>query len=309
MRNILVTGGAGFIGSALIKKLLKKEKNLNIISLDNYFSGSKKNHIYNRDIKNNNNIKYIKASTLEIDNIKKINSLKKIDTIFHFGEFSRIVKSFKFKNKCLEFNQLGTSRVLNFALKKNAHLIYSASSSKFGNNGSDENLSPYSWTKSKNIELIKNFGKWFGLKYEILYFFNVFGPGQILKGEMIAVVGKFMQQYLEGKPLTVVRPGNQKRDFTHIEDLVDGIISAWKKKLNKEYLLGTKKNITILNLAKLFKTKYTFVKKLPGERFSSMTIKNNNAKKYLNYKPKIEIVEYIKQFIDENKKKKKRKKI
>ena len=185
---IIITGGAGFIGSNLIKYLLIKETKLKIISIDNYSTGSIKNHV------NHKNVKYIKASNIDISKTLK-NYKNKIKIIFHFGEFSRIYQSFLDTKKCLECNIYNSFEVINYAKDNNIKIIYSATSSNLGNNGKDENLSPYTWTKSKNIELIKNYNKWFGLKYELLFFYNVYGPGQILGGKMSAVIGLFETQY------------------------------------------------------------------------------------------------------------------
>ena len=289
MKNlILVTGGAGFIGSNLIKILLKKTK-FKIISLDNYSSGTKKNHIKNI------RVKYIRGENLHIDTILKKYE-KKIKVIFHFGEFSRIYQSFLQHQKCFRYNINGSFKVISFATRNKTKLIYSATSAALGNKGEDENLSPYAWSKSKNIELIKNFSQWFGLKYELVYFFNVYGPGQILKTNMSAVIGIFETQYKNKKPLTVVKPGTQKRDFTHVNDIVNGCYLAWKRGRQSEYMLGTNKQYSIIQIAKMFKSKIKFLKSRKGERFKSF-IPNNNAKKFLNFKSTIDIKDYIKEFL------------
>ena len=286
---IVITGGAGFIGSKLIEYLLKKKIKEKIISIDNYFTGSVKNHI------KSNKIIYIKGQNLNI--YKILNKYKnKIKIIYHFGEFSRIYQSFKNYKKCFEYNIVHTGKVIDFAKDNKIKLIYSATSSNLGNNGEDENLSPYAWSKSKNIELIKNYNKWFGLKYELVYFYNVYGPGQITNSKMAAVIGIFEHNYKIGKPLTVVRPGTQKRDFTHIDDIVMGCFLAWKKGKQKEYMLCTKKSYSIIQIAKMFKTKITYLKSRPGERFGS-TILNNNAENILKYKANINIKDYIKNLI------------
>ena len=289
MKNIiLITGGAGFIGSNLIKSLLK-DTNYKIISLDNYFTGNKINHIIDK------RIKYIKGENSDINKILD-KSKKKIKVIFHFGEFSRIYQSFLQREKCINYNLAGSFQVINFALNNKIKIIYSASSSVIGNKGLDENLSPYAWTKAKNIELIKNFHSWFGLKYEIVYFYNVYGPGQILNTHMSAVIGIFETQYKNKKPLTVVKPGTQKRDFTHIDDIVRGCILAWKKGNQNEYMLGTKKQYTIIEIAKMFKHRIKLLPPRDGERFGT-SIPNNNASLYLGYKPKIDIKNYIFDFL------------
>ena len=184
MKNIIViTGGAGFVGSNLISLLLKKTK-YKIISIDNYSSGNKKNHIINKKVK------YIVGNTKNILTILK-NKKKQIISIFHFGEFSRIYQSFLKMGECIESNSVGSHAVFNFCLTNNIKLIYSATSASLGNGGSDKNLSPYAFTKAKNLELLENLKKWFKMKYEIIYFYNVYGPGQICTGEMATVIGIF----------------------------------------------------------------------------------------------------------------------
>ena len=290
MKNIIVvTGGAGFIGSNLISYLIKKTK-FKIISIDNYSTGRKINHIKNK------RAIYLKAENSNISKVLK-KYKKKISTVFHFGEFSRIYMSFKLLDRCYNSNMVGTFNVVKFCYENNIRIIYSASSSKFGNEGKDEHLSPYSWSKSKNIEFIKNFSKWYNLKYEILYFYNVYGPNQITKGHMSAVIGIFEKQYLLGEPLTVVKPGTQKRDFTHVEDIANGTYLAATKSLNSEFHLGSGKNYSIIEVAKMFKSKYKLVSERPGERFYSLS-KSNKAKIQLKYRIKNDLKSYISNFIN-----------
>ena len=286
---IIVTGGAGFIGSNLIKFLLKKTK-LNIISIDNYSSGTIKNHVINK------NVKYINGQNIDISKILR-NYKKKIKIIYHFGEFSRIYKSFLHTKDCMNSNIYNSFEVINFAKDNNIKIIYSATSSNLGNDGKDQNSSPYAWTKTKNIELIKNYGDWFGLRYEILYFYNVYGPGQIKNGKMSALIAIFEKQYINKKPLTIVKPGTQLRDFTHIDDIIEGCYKAVIKNKNKEYMLSSGKKFSILQIAKMFNTKYKYIPSRPGDRKDSIVL-NNNAKKILGFKTKITINDYIKNFIN-----------
>ena len=291
MKNIIVvTGGAGFIGSNLIKYLIKKTK-YKIISIDNYSTGTIKNHA------KHNNVKYIKDKNINISKLLK-NYKKRIKVIFHFGEFSRIYQSFLKPKECLESNINNSFAVINFAKDNKIKIIYSATSSALGNNGKDENLSPYAWAKTKNIELIKNYSKWFGLKYELLYFYNVYGSGQILSGPMSAVIGIFETQFKKKIPLTIVKPGSQKRDFTHIEDIIRGCYLAFIKGKQDEYMLCSKEQYTILQIAKMFKTKIRFLPQREGER-SSASVPNNNSLNHLGYMPKIHIKDYINSYIKE----------
>ncbi len=289
MKNlIVVTGGAGFIGSNLIKYLIKKTK-LKIISIDNYSTGRIKNHI------NHKNIKYIKCENIDISKELK-RYKKKIKVIFHFGEFSRIFQSFSKVKTCLNYNIYNSFEVINFAKDNEIKIIYSATSSNLGNNGNDENSSPYSWCKSKNIELIKNYSKWFGLKYELLFFYNVYGKGQICTGKMATIIGIFEDQYKKKKKLTIVKPGSQKRDFTHIDDIVEGCYLAMHKGKQSEYMLCSGKKYSIIEIAKMFGVKHRFIPQRAGDRGDSITL-NNNAKKILGFKAKRNIRFYIKDFI------------
>jgi len=290
MKNIIiVTGGAGFVGSNLIKSLLKKT-NKKIISLDNYTSGNKKNHLVD------SRVKYIKADTIDISkHLKKIN--KQIHSIFHFGEFARIYQSFKKFNECFKSNSIGTNAVFRFCLDNNIKLIYSATSAALGNKGNDKNLSPYAFTKSKNLELLENLKRWFNFKFEVIYFYNVYGPGQIKVGDMATVVGIFENLYKNNKPLTIVRPGTQTRRFTHINDTVKVCIEAWRRNRCAQYSISHKKSYSIQNLAKMFKTKTIYLKPRSGERYASALTKISNNRMIINKYGKIDLKDYVTSFI------------
>jgi len=290
MKNhIIVTGGAGFVGSNLIKSLLK-ETNKNIISIDNYSSGDKQNHQKNR------RVKYIKGDTIDISkHLQKIK--KKIHAIFHFGEFSRIYQSFKKFDECFKSNSIGTNAVFKFCHNNNIKLIYSATSASLGNKGNDKNLSPYAFTKSKNLELLENLRKWFNFKFEVIYFYNVYGPGQIKVGDMATVVGIFEDQYKKNMPLSIVRPGTQTRRFTHIDDTVSVCIDAWKNNKCNHYSISHKKSYSIQNLAKMFKTRTIYLKPRSGERYASALTKISNNRRIINKYGKIDLKDYVTSFI------------
>ena len=289
--KIIVTGGAGFVGTNLIKLFLKKTK-LKIISIDNYSSGKKSNHI------KNNRVKYIKGKTVNIN--KLIKNPKDIKSVFHFGEFARIFQSFSKMNECIDSNSVGSNAVFNFCLKNKIKLIYSATSASLGNNGNDKNLSPYAFSKSKNLELLENLKKWFHFKYEVIYFYNVYGPHQICKGPMSTVIGIFEDHYKRGKPLPVVKPGTQSRRFTHIDDTVNICYYAWKKNLCRHYSIANKKSYSVIKVAKLFNSKIKFLPKRLGERYASALINKNLSNKMYKHFGKINLKDYINNFIFKN---------
>ena len=290
MKNIIViTGGAGFVGSNLIEFFVKRT-NFKILSIDNYSSGSKKNHILSKKVK------YVDAHTKDIHKI--LNVYKgRIKSIFHFGEFSRIFQSFLHMDECVKSNTIGTVAVFNFCLKNKIKLIYSATSASLGNRGRDKNLSPYAFTKSKNIEFLENLKKWFKFKYEIIFFYNVYGPRQIFKGRMATVIGIFEDCYLKNKALPVVRPGSQTRRFTHIQDTIEICYKAWRKNNCKYYSISNKESFSILNVAKLFKSKIKLLPKRKGERYASALTNMNLSNKVYKKFGSIKLKDYIADFI------------
>ena len=289
---IIVTGGAGFVGSNLIELLIKRT-NQKIISLDNYSTGTKKNHI------KSNRVKYIRGNTRQISKILS-KYRNKIDSIFHFGEFARIYQSFNSFNECYNSNSIGSKSVFKFCLDNNIRIIYSATSASLGDKGNDKNLSPYAFTKAKNLELLQNLKKWFKFRFEVIYFYNVYGPRQIKKGPMSTVIGIFEDHYINNKTLPVVKPGTQTRRFTHVDDTIKVCYEAWVKNKCKYYSISNKKSYSILDVAKMFKSRIKLLKSRPGERYASALTKISYNNKILRRYGKIKLKDYISSFIKEN---------
>ena len=290
MKNfIIVTGGAGFVGSNLIELLLENTT-YKIISVDNYSSGTKKNHL------NNKRVSYLKGDTANIEKI--LNKYKKkIKSIFHFGEFARIFQSFRKFDECYQSNSIGSKAVFKFCLDNKIKLIYSATSASLGNKGNDKNLSPYAFTKSKNLELLENLKKWFNFKFEVIFFYNVYGARQIKVGDMATVIGIFENQYVQKKPLTVVKPGTQSRRFTHINDTVRICYEAFKADRCKYYSISNKKSYSILEVAKMFKSKIKLLKPRLGERYASALTKISSNNKIIQKYGKLQLKDYVSSFI------------
>ena len=282
---IIVTGGAGFVGANLIKLLVKKT-NFSIISIDDYSSGYKKNHIKSKKIK------YINSHTKNIFKILK-KEKNNINALFHLGEFSRIYQSFLKMNECINSNVIGTNEVFNFCFKYNIKLIYSATSATIGNKGADKNLSPYAFTKAKNLEMLENLKRWYNFKFEIIYFYNVYGPLQISNGSMATVIGIFENQYKSKTPLTVVKPGSQSRRFTHISDTVEACFYAWKKNKCRHYSISSKVSHTILEVAQMFNSKFKLLPARRGERFASALTNMNLSNKVHKIFGKTSLKNYI----------------
>jgi len=283
MKNILVTGGAGFIGSNLIKTL--KKEDYNITSIDSYIAGKVDNHIKGVD--------YIRLNTKDFN---KTNQLfySKFDVVFHLGEYSRIVSSFDDINEVWLSNSLGTFNIVEYCRKNNVKLIYAGSSTKFADEG--VNHSPYSFTKSKSADLIKNYGKWYNLEYSICYFYNVFGEGYDSSpvNGYESVISIFEKQYKKHEPLTICGDGKQSRSFTYVGDIVEGLIKSWKYPKNVEFQLNNPNIYTILEIANMFSNNITFIPKRKGDRMTSNTT-NSNSRELLNWKTTKNVDEWIKE--------------
>jgi UDP-glucose 4-epimerase len=290
MKNIIVvTGGAGFVGSNLIEELIKIKK-YRILSIDNYSSGKISNHL------RSSRVKYLRGNTKNISSI--LGKYKnRIHTVFHFGEFARIFQSFKKFQECFNSNIEGSAELFKFVLENKIKLIYSATSATLGNNGKDMNLSPYAFTKAKNLELLENLKKWFNFKYEVVYFYNVYGPKQICKGDMATVVGIFEEHFKNKKPLPIVRPGSQTRRFTHIKDTVSACIIAWKKNKCRHYSVASNKAYSINQLAGMFNCNVIYLPKRQGERFSSALKRMNLTNKVIRINAEIKLKDYINNFL------------
>ena len=278
-KTILVTGGAGFIGSHLCKRLVADGHR--VISLDNYFSGSKDNHV--------DGVEYREGHTKDVEALVPETD---IDLIYHLGEYARVEISLDDPGMVWDMNVLGTFRVLEFWRKRKCKLVYAGSSTKFGDGGLGRDQSPYAWTKAINTELVRNYGVWFGLTYAITYFYNVYGPGE--RSEKYGtVVEIFRQKHLKGESLSVVAPGTQKRNFTHVDDIVDGLMLIGEKGEGDEFGLGNKRTYTILELAKLFGGPIEMLPERPGNRMDASI--ETSKSEALGWSAKRELAEYIRE--------------
>lgn len=279
---ILVTGGAGFIGSHLIEQLVKDANNT-VISLDNYFTGSKNNHVAGAD--------YREGHTKDIER----HIPETPDLVYHLGEYSRVEKSFDDVATVWDFNTTGTFGVLEFCRKRNVKMVYAGSSTKFGDGGLGRNQSPYAWSKASNTELVQNYGTWFNLPYAITYFYNVYGPRELATGPYATVLGIFKELYRQGKPLSVVAPGTQIRNFTHVNDIVSGLMLVGNDGLGTDFSIGSEKGYSILDVARMFGTDIVMLPERKGNRMASSI---DTAKtRALGWQPHYDLEDHIKEFL------------
>ena len=282
-KKILVTGGAGFVGSHLCERLIKND-DYEVYSLDNYFTGSKDNHI--------EGVTYIEGSTSDIDRLIGFTP----DMVYHLGEYSRVEQSFDDIEKVWRYNKDGIFAVLEFVRKHGCKILYAGSSTKFGDGGLGRSASPYAWTKASNTELVMNYGSWFNVPYAITYFYNVYGPREIKSGKYATLIALFKEKVKNNEPLTVVSPGTQKRNFTHIDDIIDGLILVGENGYGDEFGIGSGEAYTILEVAQMFEREIIMLPERKGNRMSADVMVEKT--KALGWNPKKRLQDYIEEFKD-----------
>ncbi len=277
-KRILVTGGAGFVGSHLCERLAQNE-NYEVYSLDNYFTGSEANHVAN--------VTYIKGNTKDIATLVDFYP----DMVYHLGEYSRVEQSFGDIEKVWEYNKDGIFAVLEFVRKAGCKILYAGSSTKFGDGGLGRSASPYAWTKATNTELVMNYGNWFNVPYAITYFYNVYGPREIQTGKYATLIALFKEKMKNGEDLTIVSPGTQKRNFTHIDDIIDGLVLVGENGYGDEFGIGSGEAFTILEVAQMYGGKIEMLPERPGNRMSADVISAKTQA--LGWSPKRKLADYI----------------
>jgi UDP-glucose 4-epimerase len=278
LKKILVTGGAGFIGSHLCQRLVEDENSI-VYSLDNYFTGSSLNHIQG--------VEYIEGSTADIKKLVQI----KPDIVYHLGEYSRVEQSFDDMDKVWKFNKDGIFAVLEFVRECGAKIVYAGSSTKFGDGGLGRSASPYAWTKASNTELVQNYGTWYNVPYAITYFYNVYGPREIQSGKYATLIALFKEKMKNAKPLTVVSPGTQKRNFTHIDDIINGLVLVGENGYGDEFGIGSGEAFSIKEIADMFGGEVEMLPQRQGNRMSADVVTSKTEA--LGWKPTKKIRDYI----------------
>jgi len=276
-KRILVTGGAGFVGSHLCERLI--QMGYEVTSLDNYFTGNKKNHVQG--------VNYIEGNTKDIANLVKFTP----DMVYHLGEYSRVEQSFGDLEKVWEYNKDGTFAVLEFVRKAGCKILYAGSSTKFGDGGLGRSASPYAWTKATNTELVMNYGAWFNVPYAITYFYNVYGPREIESGKYATLIALFKEKMRKKEVLTVVSPGTQKRNFTHIDDIINGLVLVGEEGYGDEFGIGSHEAFSILEVAQMFGGEIEMLPERQGNRMVADVMTSKTEA--LGWKPKRKLNEYI----------------
>lgn len=266
------------IGSSLIETLIPKYR---VVSLDNYFIGKKENHI--------TGAQYVEGHTKDIETLLA-GEMPAI--IFHLGEYSRVEQSFQDLEVVWQSNVAGTFRVLEYWRMRGCKLVYAGSSTKFADGGMGRDQSPYAWMKASNTELVRNYGNWFGLPYAITYFYNAYGPRELSEGPYASVIGRFKEQHRRGEPITVVAPGTQKRNFTHVEDLARGLVMVGERGQGDEYGLGSHESYSVLDIAKMFSDNIVMLPSRKGNRMDSI-VDTSRAEKEFGWKPRHTVRDYI----------------
>jgi UDP-glucose 4-epimerase len=278
MKKILVTGGAGFVGSNLCERLAQNCNN-DVYSLDNYFTGSKDNHVPG--------VTYIEGSTEHISELIDFSPYM----VYHLGEYSRVEQSFDDIKKVWEYNKNGIFAVLEFVRKHGCKILYAGSSTKYGDDGAGRSASPYAWTKASNTELVQNYGNWFNVTYAITYFYNVYGNREIKRGKYATLIALFEEKMINGEVLPIVEPGTQERNFTHVDDIIDGLILVGESGVGDEFGIGSPETFTVKEIAEMFGGE---IEMLPARKGNRMTAKVVCEKtRALGWKPTRDIKSYI----------------
>ena len=277
-KKILVTGGAGFIGSHLCERLSENNDN-EVYSLDNYFTGSRSNHV--------EKVTYITGNTSDIAKLVDFTP----EIVYHLGEYSRVEQSFDDIETVWTSNKDGIFAVLEFVRKANCKILYAGSSTKFGDGGLGRTASPYAWTKASNSELVINYGNWFDVPYAITYFYNVYGDREIASGKYATLIALFAEKMKAGKPLSIVSPGTQRRNFTHIEDIVDGLVLVGNFGYGDGFGIGNEESFSILEVAELFGGKIEMLPERKGNRFTAEVF--TDKLRSLGWSPKNSLQDYI----------------
>jgi UDP-glucose 4-epimerase len=274
----VVTGGAGFIGSHLCERLVRE--GYAVISLDNYFTGTPENHV--------EGVIYRTGYTNDIAQHIPENP----DLVFHLGEYARVEQSFQDVETVFDYNLTGTVAVLEFVRHRGAKIVYAGSSTKFADAGIGRDQSPYAWTKATNTNLVQRYGDWFGITYAITYFYNVYGPRERSDTHSGTLIAIFADRFSRGLPLTIRLPGTQRRNFTHVSDIVDGLILVGERGVGDEYGLGHPDSYSVIEVANLFGGDIEYLPERPGNRMQA-GVDCNRTILELGWKPLFSLPSYI----------------